>query len=147
MRKYGLSVDHVLDAHVVDANGRILDGESMGEDLFWAIRGGDGASFGVIVAWKIRLVPVPETVTVFRVEKTLEQGALDLLHRWQYVADKIHEDLFIRVVILPVNGKDHKTIKAKFVSLFLGNSERLLALMNESFPELGINSNNSVEMT
>ena len=34
MRKYGLSVDHVFDAQIVDANGRILDGESMGEDFF-----------------------------------------------------------------------------------------------------------------
>jgi len=33
--------------------------KSMGEDLFWAIGGGGGASFGVIVAWKIKLVPVP----------------------------------------------------------------------------------------
>lgn len=147
MRKFGLSVDNVLDAQIVDANGRILNRASMGEDLFWAIRGGGGASFGVIVAWKIRLVPVPETVSVFRVERTLEQGALDLLHRWQYVADKINEDLFIRVVILPVIRKDHKTIKAKFVSLFLGNLEKLLALMNESFPELGINGNNCIEMS
>ncbi|RVW80136.1 Berberine bridge enzyme-like 26 [Vitis vinifera] len=29
MRKYGLSVDNVLDAQIVDANGRILDRESM----------------------------------------------------------------------------------------------------------------------
>ena len=40
LRKHGLSVDHVVDAKIVDAKGRILDKESMGEDLFWAIRGG-----------------------------------------------------------------------------------------------------------
>ncbi|KAM3285306.1 hypothetical protein P3S67_024105 [Capsicum chacoense] len=32
----------------------------MKEDMFWAIRGGGGASFGVILAWKLKLVPVPE---------------------------------------------------------------------------------------
>ncbi|CAL9016065.1 unnamed protein product [Prunus brigantina] len=31
----------------------------MGEHLFWAIRGGGGSSFGVILAWKLTLVPVP----------------------------------------------------------------------------------------
>ncbi|KAG5057791.1 hypothetical protein JHK86_012787 [Glycine max] len=36
----------------------------MGEDLFWAIRGGGGASFGVIVSWKIMLVPVLQVVTM-----------------------------------------------------------------------------------
>ena len=58
----------------------------MGEDLFWAIRGGGGASFGVILSWKIKLVPVPKKVTVFKINKTLEQGATDVVHRWQNVA-------------------------------------------------------------
>lgn len=48
----------------------------MGEDLFWAIRGGGGASFGsVVFSWKVRLVSVPPTVTVFNIEKTIQQGA------------------------------------------------------------------------
>ncbi|CAN1251750.1 Berberine bridge enzyme-like 2 [Linum perenne] len=76
LRKYGLSVDHIVDAQIVDAEGKFLDSrESMGEDLFWAIRGGGGASFGVVIAYKIKLVPVPATVTVFRVEKYLEDNA------------------------------------------------------------------------
>lgn len=44
----------------------------MGEDLFWAIRGGGGASFGVILSWKIKLVSVPPIVTVFAVNRSLE---------------------------------------------------------------------------
>lgn len=74
MRKYGLGADNVVDARLVDVNGRILDRQSMGEDLFWAIRGGGGGSFGIILSWKIKLVSVPAMVTVFTVGRTLEQG-------------------------------------------------------------------------
>jgi FAD/FMN-containing dehydrogenase len=71
----------------------------MGEDLFWAIRGGGGGSFGILLWWHLKLVPVPPTVTVFTVTKTLEQGATKILHRWQEVAPYIDENLFIRVII------------------------------------------------
>ncbi|KAG4398794.1 hypothetical protein GLYMA_08G112600v4 [Glycine max] len=147
MRMFGLSVDHVLDAIIVDAQGRVLDRKLMGEDLFWAIRGGGGASFGVVVSWKIRLVPVPEVVTVFRVERTLEQGATDVVHKWQYVADKLHDGLFIRVVLSSVKRKGVKTIRAKFNALFLGNSQELLGVMNKSFPELGLVAEQCIEMS
>ncbi|XP_062012529.1 berberine bridge enzyme-like 8 [Rosa rugosa] len=145
MRKHGLSVDNILDAQIVDVNGRVLDRESMGEDLFWAIRGGGGASFGVIVSWKIKLVQVPEVVTVFRVERTLEQGATDIVLQWQYVGDTIDDDLFIRVVVMPVNRKT-QTVKAKFVALYLGIAEKLEALMGERFPQLGLKHEDYVEM-
>jgi len=95
----------------------------------------------------LELVSVPEIVTVFRIEKTLEQGATDIVHKWQYVADKIDENLFIRVVLLPSTKNYLQTIKAKFIALFLGNAEKLNSLMNGRFPELGLSPDKCIEMS
>ncbi|CBI31003.3 hypothetical protein VitviT2T_015532 [Vitis vinifera] len=138
MRKYGLSVDNIVDAHLVDVGGRILDRNSMGEDLFWAIRGGGGASFGVILQWKIKLVPIPEVVTYFKVGRTLEEGATDVVHRWIQVAHKLPEELFIRAQPQVVQVGDQKTVNVSFIALFLGSAQELKPLMERDFPELGL---------
>jgi FAD/FMN-containing dehydrogenase len=55
VRKYGLTIDDLLAAEVVTADGEVLqvDAENHG-DLFWAIRGG-GGNFGVATRFKFRL--------------------------------------------------------------------------------------------
>ncbi|CAN0907699.1 Berberine bridge enzyme-like 8 [Linum grandiflorum] len=88
MRKYGLSIDNIVDARMVDAKGNVLDRQSMGEDLFWAIRGG-GASFGVVLSYKVK---------------------------WQKVAPTADVDLFIRLVVdVLTDNIKAKTVRGTFI--------------------------------
>ena len=62
MRKHGLSVDNLLAAEVVTADGELLRAsDDEHSDLFWALRGG-GGNFGVVTSFEFRLHPVGPTV-------------------------------------------------------------------------------------
>src|SRR5256712_442098 len=59
-RGFGLSLDNLLSADVVTADGKFLiANENENEDLFWAIRGG-GGNFGVLTSLECRVHPVKD---------------------------------------------------------------------------------------
>jgi hypothetical protein len=62
VRKHGLTIDQLLAAEVMTADGQLLQvNENQHPDLFWAIRGG-GGNFGVVTRFQFQLHEVPSVV-------------------------------------------------------------------------------------
>ena len=62
VRKHGLTIDDLLAADVVTADGQLRHVDAQTEpDLFWAIRGG-GGNFGVATRFRYRLHPLAAIV-------------------------------------------------------------------------------------
>src|SRR4051794_38661477 len=62
VRKHGLTIDDLLAAEIVTADGRLRRVDAQTEpELFWALRGG-GGNFGVVTRLKYRLHPVDTVV-------------------------------------------------------------------------------------
>ena len=62
VRKHGLTIDDLLAADIVTADGELLHADAETHpDLFWAIRGG-GGNFGVATRFQFRLHPVDTVV-------------------------------------------------------------------------------------
>jgi FAD/FMN-containing dehydrogenase len=74
-RKYGLTIDNLLEADMVLADGSFVTvNKNQNNDLFWAIRGG-GGNFGIVTSFKFQAHPVNTVYagpTLWPIEQTEE---------------------------------------------------------------------------
>jgi FAD/FMN-containing dehydrogenase len=102
MRKHGLTIDNLIEAEVVTAEGEIVRATADDHpDLFWAVRGG-GGNFGVVSSFRFRLHSVGPTVLAGPVFWPAEDTA-DVLRFYREFAAEAPDDLgnVVRVGTIP----------------------------------------------
>ena len=97
-RRYGLTVDSLLSANVVTAEGlEITASETQNPDLFWAIRGG-GGNFGVVTSFEFCLHPMgPEVLSGLVIHPFEEAGPL--LREYRRIAAAAPDELSVWAVL------------------------------------------------
>ncbi|XP_020114493.1 reticuline oxidase-like [Ananas comosus] len=117
----------------------LLSRPALGPDPFWALRGGGGASFGPVLAWRLRLVPVPPLVSSLSLNLPgSPRFVAGLLHKWQLVAPALPDRVYLSAFVgagLP--GSNRTGLSVTFKCLFLGPSREAARLLNRRFAELG----------
>jgi len=100
-RKYGLTIDNLLEADIVLADGTFVTvNANQNTDLFWAIRGG-GGNFGVVTSFKFKGHPVNNVFggpTLWPIENTKE--IMEWYHKFiQNAPDDLNG--FIATMVIP----------------------------------------------
>ena len=144
---YGLTLDNLLKATVVTAEGRVVRAaEDEHADMFWALRGG-GGNFGVVVEFTFRLHPVGRFLAGFLQYDLAD--APQAIAAWRDVMERAPDNLscfpalfrselrseqgaLISVALLE-NGSDGKDLVDELVER---TSPALTALRPMFYPEL-----------
>ena len=98
-RKYGLTIDSLVSARVVCADGSVHVASAKSEpDLFWALRGG-GGNFGVVTSFEFRMHPLGPIVAFAGVFYRVADAA-KVLPRWRdYCANAPDEVTSVAIAI------------------------------------------------
>ncbi len=141
-RKYGLTIDNLLEADVVLADGSFaVASQDKNPELLWALRGG-GGNFGVVTSFLFQLHPVK---TVFAGPIAWDQKhAGSILRRYRECLPKAPEDLglFVGLKKIPSSAPFPQEIWGKPICLLMScfngteaDGKRALAPLLEGLPE------------
>lgn len=101
-RKHGLTIDHVVAAEMVLADGRQVRVDAQNNpDLFWAVRGA-GGNFGVVTSFEIEAYPVSNVVFAQLTYDLSDAEAV--LPRWAEAVMSAPRDLTSFLTMVPARS-------------------------------------------
>ncbi len=100
-RKFGLTCDNLIAAHLVGADGNELDASANeNPNLFWALRGGGGGNFGIVTEFTFKIHPV-DRVIQFSIAWPDDSYRTSTIRTWQSLVQSAPDEL---ALLLHVNG-------------------------------------------
>jgi FAD/FMN-containing dehydrogenase len=97
-RKYGMTIDNLLSADVVTADGKtIRASENENADLFWAIRGG-GGNFAIVTQFEFKLHEVGPEILAGLIVYPFDQ-AKQVLAKYREFVKSAPEELNVWIVL------------------------------------------------
>lgn len=80
---YGLAVDRVVQYRIVTPDGVLRTANAcQNQDLFWALRGGGGGTFGVVLESTSRVEPAPMPIAVAHMKLPANNLTVDTAIEW-----------------------------------------------------------------
>ncbi|WP_194396356.1 FAD-binding oxidoreductase [Microbacterium atlanticum] len=117
-RRFGYTVDNLISAQVVTADGRLLNAsKDENPDLFWGLRGG-GGNFGVVTLFEFQLFEVGPLVYGGQISWPIEK-AIDLLKFYREWGPRQVEELTTEVIAWHTEEEDGSLSDQAVISMSL----------------------------
>ncbi|MEQ8445799.1 MAG: LLM class flavin-dependent oxidoreductase [Pelagibacterium sp.] len=132
-RKFGLTIDHVVAAEIVLADGRIVRVDKDNEpDLLWAIRGA-GGNFGVVTAFELEAYRLGDVIQAVQVFDGTDMASV--LERWGALVEASPRELTSFLMAVP--GNSGQGPMAQAISVYAGEDRDAAAEAINALGEAG----------
>ncbi|WP_332718693.1 LLM class flavin-dependent oxidoreductase [Pelagibacterium mangrovi] len=132
-RKFGLTIDHVVAAEIVLADGRIVRADAENEpDLFWAIRGA-GGNFGIVTAFELEAYRLGNVVQAIQVFDGSDMAGV--LERWGGLVEAAPRE--VTSFLVAVGRRDDQPPIAQAITVYAGEDVEAAAEAINAISEAG----------
>src|SRR5690606_5996853 len=132
-RKFGLTIDHVVAAEIVLADGRLVRADAENEpDLFWAIRGA-GGNFGIVTAFELEAYRLGNIVQAIQVFDGSDMAGV--LERWGGLVEASPREL--TSFLMAVGRRGDQPPVAQAITVYAGEDVEAAAEAINAISEAG----------